>query len=148
MSRLKFSSLPVIYTTASAGEGDLAAKPRRKCALVIDDDKDVVTLVAAVLCANGFYVYPAFDGVEGLERFGQVKPDVVILDVLLPKMDGWTTLRKLREVSDVPVIIITALNDLASQNRGRVLGVADYLTKPFIPKFLASRVSELVTRAQ
>lgn len=117
-----------------------AARNRRKRALVIEDDQDVVTLVAAILVCHGYDVYPACDGQECTQRLTEVHPHVVILDVILPKIDGWTVLQRIRACSDVPVVMLTGLADHSNEARARALGAVDYVAKPFDSYDLATRV--------
>jgi DNA-binding response OmpR family regulator len=123
---------------------DVASALGRKRALVIDDNWELVMLIRALLSQYGFDVYEAFDGAEGLERFNQVQPAIVILDVHLPQMNGWAVLSQLQQMSDVPVIMLTAVTDWMAKMKGHRLGAVAYVTKPFLPQDLVSRVLALV----
>ena len=90
-------------------------KHSHKRALVIDDDEDLTALIELVLSRHGTEVYTAFTGQQGLQYFKEVQPDVVILDVMLPGMNGWEVLNRLRATSDVPVIVHTVLTDADSR---------------------------------
>jgi DNA-binding response OmpR family regulator len=114
--------------------------------LVIEDDADIALGVRTVLGRSGFEVTTATEGPEGLRVFHSERPDIVILDVGLPKMDGWTVLERIRELSEVPVLMLTARGQEADKVRGLRGGADDYLTKPFgIAEFVA-RVQALLRR--
>jgi DNA-binding response OmpR family regulator len=113
----------------------------RKRVLVIDDDPDMGELVGLVLKHAGYEVDLAYDGRQGLQRFAETPPDVVVLDVMMPGMDGWAVLQHLREVSRVPVVVITATGTQANERMSQHLGAADFITKPFRPRDLTSRVA-------
>jgi len=119
-------------------------KHSHKRALVIDDDEDLTALIELVLSRHGTEVVTAFTGQQGLQYFKEVQPDVVILDVMLPGMNGWEVLNRLRATSDVPVIVHTVLTDADSRKRGRHLGAADYITKPQLPQEFAERVASII----
>ncbi len=116
--------------------------------LIVDDDCSLVELLESYFTGLGYRVYTAHHGQEGLERFCAERPDLVILDVTMPKMDGWTTLRRLREISDVPVIMLTVRNEEANILRGFTLGADDYVTKPFSFAELAARVRAVLNRVR
>lgn len=108
--------------------------------LVIDDDEDLLTLIDVVLSRNGMKVYTVLDGEQGLRQLAQVRPDVIILDVMLPGMNGWAVIKQLRKITDVPVVMLTALTTAADRQYAFDLGAADYITKPFMPDDLLNRV--------
>src|SRR5262245_5247421 len=108
--------------------------------LVIDDDPDIGTTLARWLEKGGYRALTATDGLAGLRLFHEHHPRLVILDVNMPTMDGWTVAARLREVSDVPVMMLTAKGEKEDRLRGFALGVDDYVTKPFIPEELVARV--------
>ena len=124
---------------------DHPAPPR---ILIVDDDLTVRCLARAALEADGFQVEEAEDGLAALHAFATVKPDVVLLDVMMPNLDGFETLRMLREVSAVPVIMLTVKADEEDKVRGLELGADDYVTKPFSPKELSSRVKAVLRRTE
>jgi DNA-binding response OmpR family regulator len=114
--------------------------------LVIEDDVDIALGVRTVLDRSGFEVTTATEGPEGLRVFHSERPHIVILDVGLPKMDGWTVLERIRELSEVPVLMLTSRGQEADKVRGLRGGADDYLTKPFgIAEFVA-RVQALLRR--
>jgi two-component system KDP operon response regulator KdpE len=116
--------------------------------LVVDDDKFLQNLMQRLLRAEGYVVHMASTGEEGLSLFHQVAPDLVILDVMMPDMDGWEVCRRLRQVSPVPIIFLTALNSEQNLVDGLVKGGDDYLAKPFSAPELKARVAALLRRAR
>jgi len=114
--------------------------------LIVDDDANLSELLGEYLRGQGFTIYTATDGQKGLRAFYEQKPDLVILDVTMPKLDGWETLKRLREVSDAPVIMLTARDEEPNILRGFSLGADDYVTKPFSFAQLAARVKAVLTR--
>jgi len=115
--------------------------------LVIEDDADIALGVRTVLGRNGFEVTTATEGREGLRAFHRKRPDIVVLDVGLPEMDGWTVLERIRELSEVPVLMLTAHNQESDKVRGLRAGADDYLTKPFGNAELIARLQALLRRA-
>jgi len=127
----------------TAAKADGAAKNR---VLVIEDDADIALGIRLVLTRNGFEVSGAGDGREGLRAFYRMRPDLVVLDIGLPALDGWAVLERIRDVSDVPVLILTARGQESEKVRGLHGGADDYLTKPFGNAELAARVATLLRR--
>jgi DNA-binding response OmpR family regulator len=115
--------------------------------LLIEDDKDIALGVRTVLTRNGFAVTTVGDGREGLRVFHGERPDIVILDVGLPEMDGWTVLERIRELSEVPVLMLTAHGQESDKVRGLRTGADDYVTKPFGNAEFVARVWALLRRA-
>ena len=117
--------------------------------LVVEDNPDIALGLRKTLEAEGHHVYVAPDGQSGLERARQAVPDLVLLDLMLPRMDGYRVLRELRdERLEMPVMILTARGDEVDKVRGFRLGADDYLTKPFSMPELTARVEALVRRAR
>lgn len=116
--------------------------------LVIEDDADIALGVRTVLSRRGFEVTTAADGRTGLRALHDAHPTIVILDIGLPGLDGWTVLERIRDMSDVPVLILTAHGLEAEKVRGLHGGADDYLTKPFGNAELTARVQALVRRAR
>jgi DNA-binding response OmpR family regulator len=116
-------------------------------ALVVDDDEDIRELVRQLLERAGFDVRDAPDGRAALRVFHEVRPDVVLLDVSMPELDGWQTLERIRDLSDVPVLMLTAKDAEADRVRGLRSGADDYVTKPFAREELLARVEALLRRA-
>ncbi len=115
--------------------------------LVIEDDADITLAVRTVLGRSGFEVAAAADGRDGLRAFHRERPDLVVLDVGLPEMDGWTVPERIREMSGVPVLMLTARGQEADKVRGLRAGADDYLTKPFGSAEFTARVQALLRRA-
>lgn len=115
--------------------------------LLIDDDASLTDLLAEYLREQGHVVHVAGDGQKGLRTFFEQKPDLVILDVTMPKMDGWETLKRIREMSRAPVIMLTARDEEPNVLRGFSLGADDYVTKPFSFAQLGARVKAVLGRA-
>ena len=114
--------------------------------LVIEDDRDISLGIRTVLNRNGFDVDSSADGRQGLRAFHTARPDLVVLDIGLPSMDGWAVLERIRDLSDVPVLILTAHGTEGDKVRGLQGGADDYLTKPFGNRELAARVEALLRR--
>ena len=114
--------------------------------LVVDDDDDIRGLVRALLERAGHDVSDASDGLEGLRELYAGSPDLVILDVAMPGLDGWATLERIREVSDVPVLMLTARDAELERVRGLKGGADDYVVKPFGRQELVARVDALLRR--
>ena len=115
--------------------------------LVIEDDADIALSVRTVLGRSGFDVCAAAEGRDGLRLFHSERPDIVILDVGLPAMDGWTVLQRIRELSEVPVLMLTSRGHEADKVRGLRAGADDYLTKPFGNAEFVARVQALLRRS-
>ncbi|HJX37272.1 MAG TPA: response regulator transcription factor [Anaerolineae bacterium] len=116
--------------------------------LVVDDDPGIVKLVRAYLEQAGYSVLTAQEGKKALHIARHDKPDLVILDLMLPEMDGWDVCRALRKESDVPIIMLTARVEESDKLIGLELGADDYVTKPFSPRELVARVRSVLRRAQ
>jgi DNA-binding response OmpR family regulator len=114
--------------------------------LVVEDDQDIATGIHTVLTRAGFDVTGAGGGRQGLRAFHSARPDLVILDIGLPELDGWAVLERIRDLSDVPVLILTAHGQETDKVRGLTSGADDYLTKPFGNQELAARVQTLLRR--
>ena len=114
--------------------------------LLIEDDPDIALGVATVLNRNGFEVRAAAEGRDGLRLFHSERPDIVVLDVGLPEMDGWTVLERIRELSEVPVLMLTSHGRESDKVRGLRAGADDYLTKPFGTAEFVARVQALLRR--
>ena len=114
--------------------------------LVIDDDKNICRLVTIYLQNEGYEVTAVHDGNEGVKAFNEDSYDLVLLDVMLPGMDGWDVCRSIRKTSDVPIIMLTAKGEVFDKVLGLELGADDYVVKPFDPKELVARVKAVVRR--
>lgn len=114
--------------------------------LVIDDDKQILRLLAIALSQTGYKVYTAASGPEGLHQFYTFRPDLIILDLMMPEIDGWQVCQRIRQVSTVPMIMLTALSQEDLIIRGLDYGADDYLTKPCSTELLLARVRALLRR--
>jgi DNA-binding response OmpR family regulator len=128
-------------TSAGVTSGGLTSR-----VLVIEDDADIALGIRTVLGRSGFDVAAAAEGKEGLRAFHGTPPDLVVLDIGLPEMDGWTVLERIRDLSDVPVLILTAHGLEMDKVRGLRGGADDYLTKPFGNAEFVARVQALLRR--
>lgn len=114
--------------------------------LLIDDDPDVAVTLRTLLRGQDFDIQPVFSGEEGLEACREAEPDVVILDLLMPELDGWQVCEEIRRTSDVPILILSALGSPGSVAQALDAGADDYLIKPVHASLLASRLRTLVRR--
>ncbi|MCB9452158.1 MAG: response regulator transcription factor [Anaerolineaceae bacterium] len=116
--------------------------------LVVDDDPHIIDLAQMYLEQDGYQVTSATDGVVALQRILEEAPGLVVLDLMLPGMDGWEVCRQVRAQSDVPIIMLTARSDDIDKIVGLELGADDYLTKPFNPRELTARVKAILRRVE
>jgi Response regulators consisting of a CheY-like receiver domain and a winged-helix DNA-binding domain len=119
--------------------------------LVVDDDEVIRQLIAVNLTLEGFQVETATDGQDCLDRVGEVRPDVITLDVMMPRLDGWVTATRLRDdenTKHIKVVLITARAQEEDRKRGLGIGVDAYLTKPFDPEELIQVVRDLAEQAR
>jgi two-component system KDP operon response regulator KdpE len=124
------------------------SSPGENLILVVDDESRMIRFVRMNLELEGFQVAGASNGMEALEKVRDELPELVVLDVMMPEMDGFETLERLREISTVPVIMLTVKGDEEDRIRGLELGADDYVTKPFSPRELASRIRAVLRRAE
>jgi len=120
---------------------------RRKI-LVVDDEERMVRFIRLNLEHDGFRVSEAFDGRQALEQLRTEAPDLILLDVMMPGLDGFEVLQMIREVSKIPVLMLTAKGEEDDRVRGLELGADDYITKPFSPRELVSRVKAVLRRVE
>ncbi|WP_017303019.1 response regulator transcription factor RpaB [Spirulina subsalsa] len=116
--------------------------------LVVDDEPAVRRILETRLSMVGYEVVTASDGEEALKLFDQESPDLVILDVMIPKGDGYYICQEIRKFSEIPIIMLTALSDVADRITGLQIGADDYLVKPFSPKELEARISTILRRVK
>jgi DNA-binding response OmpR family regulator len=117
-----------------------------KSVLVVDDERNIVELVRLYLEKEGFAVVSAADGEQALVQYERTDPDLVILDLMLPKLDGFEVCRELRRRGDVPILMLTARSEDIDAIVGLELGADDYVTKPFNPRALVARVKAILRR--
>jgi DNA-binding response OmpR family regulator len=120
----------------------------RKTVLVIDDEPDTVTLIKHIFISSGFNVSGANGGKEALAKFAEVNPSIVLLDLLMPEMNGMQTLEEIRKISDVPVIILSAVDRKDEIVKMLHAGTDDYITKPFNTDEIVARVNTVLRRAE
>jgi DNA-binding response OmpR family regulator len=121
-------------------------RQRQPCVLNIEDDDDIARVVRTLLERAGYRVISVGDGREGLRRFHDERPDLVILDLGLPTLDGWTLIERVRDLSSAPILVLTARDSESDKVRGLRTGADDYLTKPFGNSELLARVEALLRR--
>ena len=114
--------------------------------LVVDDEKPIVEILKLNLQKENYEVYEAYDGEEALLKAKIVQPDLILLDVMLPKIDGFTVCRKIRETSSVPILMLTAREEEVDKVLGLELGADDYITKPFSVRELMARIKANMRR--
>ena len=115
--------------------------------LLVEDDKEIREGVEIFLKSQGYVVFQAADGLEGLKALEENEIDLAIVDVMMPKMDGWEVLKTIRKYSRVPVIMLTARSEERDELQGFSLGVDEYISKPFSPKILVARVDAILRRS-
>ncbi|NFN07331.1 response regulator transcription factor [Clostridium botulinum] len=120
----------------------------KKSVLIVEDELKIRFLIRDYLLKDGFNIFEASDGEEGLFQFSKEKIDLIILDIMMPKMNGLEMLEKLREVSNVPVIFLTEKGEEEDKLEGYEFGADDYMTKPFSPKVLVAKVKALLKRTR
>jgi len=116
--------------------------------LIVEDDTRLLEALRLHLGKAGYEIITAANGLEGLQKIYAHRPDLIVLDVMMPRMDGWETCRRIREMSDVPIIMLTALGQEDEKVKGLKLGADDYLAKPFGLKELEARVEAVLRRTR
>ena len=115
--------------------------------LVVEDDRNIAELLQMYLEKEGYVVTLAFDGGQGMTKFRTIRPDMVLLDVMMPVMDGWSVCRAIRAESDTPVIMLTAKGETNDKVMGLKAGADDYITKPFEMKEVLARIEAVLRRS-
>lgn len=121
-------------------------KPQNKTILIVDDEDRIRQMLRLILENRGYDVFEASNGLEAMKAFAAVAPDMVILDIMMPLMDGLECLREIRKKSDCPVLMLTAKGEDYDQVEGLECGADDYIIKPFSPTVLATRIEVLFRR--
>ncbi len=116
--------------------------------LVVDDEANIIELATMYLEQEGYRVVSARDGLAALDKVKAERPALVVLDLMLPKLDGWQVCRRIRSESDVPIIMLTARDDDVDKIVGLELGADDYVTKPFNPRELVARIKAILRRTE
>lgn len=125
----------------------LHSEEDRKRILIIDDDPDVVEILKITLRQAGFDVAGALNAQEAIDKCATLQPHIILLDLMMPHVDGWETFRRLRRVTEAPVVIVSAKDEQQDVVRGLDVGADDYITKPFFPPEIVSRVQAVLRRA-
>jgi DNA-binding response OmpR family regulator len=124
----------------------IAESPARQRVMIVDDDSDTVFLLKEILRRNGYDVVGALSGREALRKCSEFSPDVVLLDLMMPEMDGWETYRQMRQMTTAPVIVVTAKSHKEDVVFGLNSGIDDYITKPFYNAEVIARVGVVLRR--
>lgn len=114
--------------------------------LVVDDDKNICELLRLYLEKDGFDVIIANDGIEGMDKFNKLSPSLILLDIMMPNMDGWQVCREIRKTSQCPIIMLTAKGETIDKVLGLELGADDYVVKPFDAKEVIARIKAILRR--
>lgn len=114
--------------------------------LIVEDEQKIRDIIVDYFSSDGYMTFEAKDGIEALDVFEKESIDIVILDIMMPNLDGWSTCRRIRKKSDVIIIILTAREDEEDKLLGFELGADEYVTKPFSPKVLVARANTLIRR--
>ena len=117
-----------------------------KRALIVEDDINIAELLKIYLQKDGFETENAYDGKKAVELAEKIQPDIILLDIMLPVMDGWQVCREVRKNSKVPIIMLTAKGESMDKISGLEMGADDYITKPFDPKELIARIHAIMRR--
>src|SRR5512133_848489 len=121
---------------------------KNRVVLVVDDEERMAHFVRLNLEQDGFHVVEAYRGLDAIQKMRDSMPDLILLDIMMPDIDGFEALQMIREFSSVPVIMLTAKGEEEDKVRGLELGADDYITKPFSPRELTSRVKAVMRRAE
>ena len=116
--------------------------------LAVEDDRNISDLIRMYLEKEGFEVTTAFDGGAAVEKFREIQPDIVLLDIMLPVMDGWSVCARIREMSKTPIIMLTAKGEVLDRVTGLEMGADDYIVKPFEMKELIARINAVLRRTE
>ena len=115
---------------------------------IVDDEKNICELIRLYVEKEGYKTIVAYDGEEAINKFKAINPDIVLLDIMLPKKDGWQVCREIRAISNAPIIMLTAKGELFDKVLGLELGADDYIVKPFEPKELIARIKAVLRRCE
>ncbi|EAX47354.1 two component transcriptional regulator, winged helix family [Thermosinus carboxydivorans Nor1] len=115
--------------------------------LIVDDDVKIAALLKAYFEKDGFITYIAHDGYQALDKIREQKPDIVVLDLMLPGIDGWEVCRRARKIGDIPILMLTARDEEADRLIGLEMGADDYVTKPFSAREVVARVRAILRRS-
>jgi two-component system KDP operon response regulator KdpE len=146
-------NLPTEYRDGAAAQkgvdlDTIQARSSARRALIIDDDPDTVDLIKIIFRNAGMDVVGAFSGKEAIQKCSDSTPSVILLDLMMPDMDGWETYNNIRQMTDAPVIVVSADTKKENVVRGLNSGFDDYITKPFFPPELVARVNTVLRRSR
>jgi DNA-binding response OmpR family regulator len=139
---------PINTADAPGVDLDEIHSSTRPTILVVEDEPDTVQLLKQILRLGGFNVLGALTGAEAVQKAADAKPDLILLDLMMPGLDGWQTFQYLRQTIDVPVVVISAMDDKPTVIRALRMGVDDYVTKPFVNAEVVERVKAVLRRAK
>jgi DNA-binding response OmpR family regulator len=145
MAQLTYTNTSTLISKKLSISDDLQKNFHLKI-LVVDDEPDTVFLLRSILERQGYEVEGAANGVEALQKMKLIEPALVITDMMMPQMDGWQSIQRLHEISDVPIIVLSVLNQTDSIIRALELGADDYMTKPFDHTEVLARVESVLRR--
>lgn len=140
-----FTSFQITHTGLDLDEFQSSS---RQCVLVVEDEPDTVYLLKQLLRMAGYNVLSAANGHEAILKCQTIKPDLILLDLMMPEMDGWQTYQHLREVTDVPVLVVSAIHNKDEVVRALRMGMDDYITKPFVNAEVVARVEAVLRRSR
>lgn len=150
--------IKIVYTVFTEGVQQAAAIPCKQTIneggkkmpkiLIVDDDVHIRELLKHLLTTEGFEVYEAVDGLDALKQLENVQVDLVVLDIMMPNMDGWEVCQEIRQFYEIPILMLTAKRETSEKLKGFAMGTDDYLAKPFEPLELLARVKALLKRYQ
>ena len=120
----------------------------KKNILIVEDDRRIHEIISDYFDEEGYQVYSAYDGQQGVDLFNKHDIDLVVLDIMMPKLDGWSVCRRIRKESDALIVILSARSDEDDKLMGYELGADEYVTKPFSPKVLVARVNAIFKRCK
>lgn len=140
------STMEIPRATQFGSDLDVLEPAHPHCrALIIDDESDTISLLKLVMINAGIDVASALDGPTALEKVSKTWPDVILLDLMIPGMDGWEIFSKLRHLTNAPVMIVSAINEKEEIVRGLHIGAEDFITKPFYPSELVARINRVTS---
>ena len=116
------------------------------CVLVVDDDKEIVKAISILLEKEGYTVQKAYDGLEALQKIAEYPVQLILIDVMMPKLDGLSAVMKIRERKNLPIIVLSAKSENTDKVLGLSMGADDYVTKPYDPQELVARVRSHLRR--
>ena len=145
MSDIQETTAMMMQVLSGVDLDDVYASERHSI-LVVEDEPDTVMLLKHILRSGGFNVMGALTGAEAIKKCAEIKPDLIILDLMMPDMDGWETYRYLRQMTDTPVIVISAIGNKEEIVKALRMGVDDYITKPFFNAEVIARAQAVLRR--